>query len=53
MKWELFYLYFYIVSGLADIVGRRLGSKRLLYNKDKSLAGSIAMALAGFLASIG
>ncbi|KEH28894.1 probable phytol kinase 3, chloroplastic [Medicago truncatula] len=40
-------------DGMADIVGRRFGGKKLPYNKNKSYAGSIAMASAGFLASIG
>jgi farnesol kinase len=40
-------------DGLADIVGRRFGSHKLPYNRNKSVAGSIAMATAGFLASIG
>ncbi|XP_051121013.1 probable phytol kinase 3, chloroplastic [Andrographis paniculata] len=40
-------------DGMADIVGRRFGSKKLPYNRNKSIAGSIAMACAGFLASIG
>lgn len=40
-------------DGFADIIGRRFGSQKLPYNKNKSIAGSIAMALAGFLASIG
>uniref|UniRef100_A0A0E0JQK8 Uncharacterized protein n=1 Tax=Oryza punctata TaxID=4537 RepID=A0A0E0JQK8_ORYPU len=40
-------------DGIADIVGRRLGQEKLPYNPNKSYAGSIAMALAGFLASIG
>ncbi|KEH34361.1 hypothetical protein MtrunA17_Chr3g0105721 [Medicago truncatula] len=40
-------------DGMADIVGRRFGSEKLPYNKNKSYAGSIAMASAGFLASIG
>ncbi|KAL5077100.1 hypothetical protein RYX36_016084 [Vicia faba] len=40
-------------DGMADVVGRRIGSKKLPYNKNKSYAGSIAMASAGFLASIG
>lgn len=38
---------------MADIVGRRFGGKKLPYNKTKSYAGSIAMASAGFLASLG
>ncbi|XP_040376070.1 probable phytol kinase 2, chloroplastic [Oryza brachyantha] len=40
-------------DGIADIVGRRLGQEKLPYNPNKSYAGSIAMVLAGFLASIG
>ncbi|XP_062207326.1 probable phytol kinase 2, chloroplastic [Phragmites australis] len=40
-------------DGIADVVGRRLGQKKLPYNPNKSYAGSIAMAVAGFLASIG
>jgi len=41
------------LSGIADIVGRRLGSQKIPYNRNKSIAGSVAMALAGFLASLG
>ncbi|KAL3630835.1 hypothetical protein CASFOL_023819 [Castilleja foliolosa] len=37
---------------MADIVGRRFGGRKLPYNKNKSFAGSISMAIAGFLASI-
>ncbi|KAJ4725536.1 Phytol kinase [Melia azedarach] len=40
-------------DGFADIVGRRLGKQKLPYNQNKSVAGSIAMASAGFLASLG
>ncbi|KAK1578046.1 hypothetical protein Q3G72_027113 [Acer saccharum] len=40
-------------DGFADIVGRRLGREKLPYNPNKSIAGSIAMATAGFLASLG
>eukprot|EP00268_Persea_americana_P009938 TRINITY_DN1398_c0_g1_i6.p2 TRINITY_DN1398_c0_g1~~TRINITY_DN1398_c0_g1_i6.p2 ORF type:complete len:102 (+),score=22.09 TRINITY_DN1398_c0_g1_i6:402-707(+) len=40
-------------TGFADIVGRRFGSQKLPYNHNKSCAGSIAMASAGFIASIG
>uniref|UniRef100_A0ACD5W4E3 Uncharacterized protein n=1 Tax=Avena sativa TaxID=4498 RepID=A0ACD5W4E3_AVESA len=40
-------------DGIADIVGRRMGKEKLPYNPYKSYAGSIAMAVAGFLASIG
>ncbi|ONK77078.1 uncharacterized protein A4U43_C02F2880 [Asparagus officinalis] len=39
-------------DGLADIVGRRLGKNMLPYNIDKSIEGSVAMATAGFIASI-
>ncbi|KAM7527648.1 hypothetical protein LguiB_031058 [Lonicera macranthoides] len=40
-------------DGLADIVGRRFGTKKIPYNSNKSIAGSIAMAAAGFVASVG
>ncbi|KAF9596502.1 hypothetical protein IFM89_012233 [Coptis chinensis] len=40
-------------DGVADIVGRRLGRNKLPYNRNKSLEGSIAMATAGFIASVG
>ncbi|KAK4483228.1 hypothetical protein RD792_010410 [Penstemon davidsonii] len=40
-------------DGMADIVGRRFGSTKLPYNQNKSIIGSITMASAGFLASIG
>ncbi|KAM7257330.1 hypothetical protein ACFE04_013071 [Oxalis oulophora] len=40
-------------DGFADVVGRRFGSQKLPYNKNKSVAGSVAMASAGFLASLG
>ncbi|XP_026454071.1 probable phytol kinase 2, chloroplastic [Papaver somniferum] len=40
-------------DGLADIMGRRFGKKKLPHNRNKSYAGSIAMAIAGFLASVG
>ncbi|KAI3470068.1 hypothetical protein Pfo_026731 [Paulownia fortunei] len=39
--------------GMADIVGTRFGSQKLAYNQKKSVVGSITMACAGFLASIG
>ncbi|TVU27516.1 hypothetical protein EJB05_30133, partial [Eragrostis curvula] len=38
-------------DGVADIVGRRLGHAKLPHNNDKSYAGSIAMFIAGFIAS--
>lgn len=53
VKWHLLVLFSISCSGMADIVGRRFGSKKIPYNRNKSLAGSIAMASAGFLASIG
>ncbi|XP_062016205.1 farnesol kinase, chloroplastic [Rosa rugosa] len=40
-------------DGLADVVGRRFGTQKLPYNRNKSIAGSVAMASAGFLSSIG
>ncbi|KAK8453976.1 hypothetical protein SEVIR_5G374600v4 [Setaria viridis] len=40
-------------DGIADVVGRHLGKEKLPYNPNKSYAGSIAMAVAGFLASVG
>uniref|UniRef100_A0A5B7AHG6 Putative Phosphatidate cytidylyltransferase family protein isoform 3 n=1 Tax=Davidia involucrata TaxID=16924 RepID=A0A5B7AHG6_DAVIN len=40
-------------DGLADIVGRQFGSQKIPYNRNKSIAGSIAMAVAGFVASVG
>ncbi|XP_010556037.1 PREDICTED: farnesol kinase, chloroplastic-like [Tarenaya hassleriana] len=39
-------------DGMADIVGRRLGTEKLPYNRSKSIAGSIAMATSGFTASV-
>ncbi|KAK1437073.1 hypothetical protein QVD17_02858 [Tagetes erecta] len=40
-------------DGVADIIGRRFGKKKIPYNRDKSFAGSIAMVTAGFIASVG
>ncbi|BBH04618.1 Phosphatidate cytidylyltransferase family protein [Prunus dulcis] len=40
-------------DGLADIVGRRFGTRKIPYNRNKSVVGSVAMASAGFLTSIG
>ncbi|XP_057800582.1 probable phytol kinase 2, chloroplastic isoform X1 [Salvia miltiorrhiza] len=40
-------------DGVADIFGRRFGRRKLPYNRDKTVAGSIAMACAGFFASVG
>ncbi|KAE8678937.1 putative phytol kinase 2 [Hibiscus syriacus] len=39
-------------DGIADIVGRRFGGQKLPYNKNKSVAGSVAMATAGFFTSV-
>jgi farnesol kinase len=46
-------MFIYAFPGIADVVGRRLGKEKLPYNPNKSYAGSIAMAVAGFLASVG
>ncbi|KAH0689264.1 hypothetical protein KY289_016622 [Solanum tuberosum] len=40
-------------DGIADIVGRRFGSTKLPYNKQKSWAGSLSMFVLGFLVSVG
>ncbi|XP_077214227.1 phosphatidate cytidylyltransferase family protein isoform X2 [Tasmannia lanceolata] len=40
-------------DGFADIIGRRFGRQKLPYNHNKSFEGSIAMASAGFIASVG
>lgn len=40
-------------DGLADIVGRQFGTRKIPYNRNKSIVGSVAMASAGFLTSIG
>ncbi|XP_062204178.1 probable phytol kinase 2, chloroplastic [Phragmites australis] len=39
-------------DGVADIVGRRFGHAKLPHNPEKSYAGTIAMFLAGFIASV-
>ncbi|XP_031497008.1 probable phytol kinase 2, chloroplastic isoform X2 [Nymphaea colorata] len=39
-------------DGVADIVGRRFGAVKLPYNKMKSYAGTMSMAIAGFLSSV-
>ncbi|KMZ67312.1 putative phytol kinase 2, chloroplastic [Zostera marina] len=39
-------------DGVADIIGRRYGKEKLPYNREKSFAGSFAMGISGFLASI-
>ncbi|KAJ0770457.1 putative phytol/farnesol kinase [Helianthus annuus] len=49
----LVYVYIQYNTGIADIIGRRFGKKKIPYNKDKSFAGSIAMATAGFTVSVG
>ncbi|KAF7849374.1 hypothetical protein BT93_L0868 [Corymbia citriodora subsp. variegata] len=40
-------------DGFADIIGRQFGQHKIPYNPNKSVAGSIAMGLAGFIASLG
>ncbi|XP_022990412.1 phytol kinase 1, chloroplastic-like [Cucurbita maxima] len=40
-------------DGIADIMGRKFGSKRLPYNEGKSWIGSISMFIFGFCVSIG
>ncbi|XVF05776.1 hypothetical protein REPUB_Repub05bG0201500 [Reevesia pubescens] len=40
-------------DGFADVVGRRFGRQKLPHNRNKSIAGSVAMATAGFLTSVG
>jgi phytol kinase len=40
-------------DGLADIVGKRLGKLRLPWSKEKTLAGSIAMFVGGWIFAIG
>lgn len=40
-------------DGIADIVGRRFGSSKIPYNKQKSWAGSLSMFVLGFLVSVG
>ncbi|CAN4090169.1 unnamed protein product [Withania somnifera] len=40
-------------DGIADIVGRRFGSMKIPYNKQKSWAGSLSMFVLGFLVSVG
>lgn len=40
-------------SGVADVIGRKFGSQKLPYNSNKSIAGSVAMLTAGFIASVG
>ncbi|XP_073293219.1 phytol kinase 1, chloroplastic [Primulina huaijiensis] len=39
-------------DGIADIMGRRFGTLKIPYNRQKSWAGSISMFLFGFLVSI-
>lgn len=39
-------------DGLADVIGKRLGSARLPWSKGKSWAGSIAMFVGGWLLSL-
>lgn len=39
-------------DGLADIMGRKWGSKRIFYNRNKSYTGSLGMFLGGLILSI-
>ncbi|XWS71878.1 hypothetical protein CRYUN_Cryun03dG0175600 [Craigia yunnanensis] len=40
-------------DGFADVVGWRFGGQKLPYNRNKSIAGSVAMATDGFFTSVG
>ena len=40
-------------DGMADVIGRRYGQKKLPWAKDKSWMGSLAMFLGGWILSIG
>lgn len=40
-------------DGFADLIGRKFGSLKLSYNRNKSYAGSLAMLIFGFLFSVG
>jgi len=40
-------------DGLADIVGKKMGSMRIPWSKEKSLQGSVAMFLGGWLMALG
>lgn len=40
-------------DGLADIVGKKMGSMRIPWSKEKSVEGSIAMFFGGWLMSLG
>jgi dolichol kinase len=40
-------------DGLADIVGRKYGTKKWPWTSSKSIAGTLAFAAGGFLASVG
>ncbi|WRX12964.1 hypothetical protein QQP08_005451 [Theobroma cacao] len=40
-------------DGVADILGRRFGSSKLPYNRNKSWVGSISMFVFGFFISVG
>lgn len=39
-------------DGIADIVGRKFNSAKLAWSKDKSVAGSVAVFLGGFILSV-
>ncbi|XP_021295706.1 phytol kinase 1, chloroplastic isoform X3 [Herrania umbratica] len=40
-------------DGVADIMGRRFGSSKIPYNRNKSWVGSISMFVFGFFISVG
>jgi phytol kinase len=40
-------------DGLADVLGRRFGQAKLLWNKGKSWAGSLGMLLGGWIFAFG
>uniref|UniRef100_A0A2P2K4J1 Uncharacterized protein n=1 Tax=Rhizophora mucronata TaxID=61149 RepID=A0A2P2K4J1_RHIMU len=40
-------------DGMADVIGRQFGTKKIPYNRNKSIAGSVAMALSSLFSSIG
>ncbi|OMP02458.1 Phosphatidate cytidylyltransferase [Corchorus olitorius] len=40
-------------DGVAGIVGKKFGRQKLPYNKNKSIVGTVTMAISGFITSIG
>lgn len=49
---KFLFLVHILTPGIADIIGRRFGKKKIPYNHDKSFAGSIAMGTTGFIVSV-